>query len=137
MTVIFRYFDSLYCKFLVSCRFLRYTQKNVHCRDLQLFLSRFFNTCSSQCMKDNCKSALQYFDLLFNSASSCYFILFVFPVSERTEPNYFMSAGTGNENEERVVLRLQACFDLHLAQYTFTICKHTTIKHASKTRNKQ
>ena len=49
-----------------------------------------------------------------------------------------------NENEERVVLRLQACFGLHRAQlhvYLFLcfIFKHTykTIKHASKTRNKQ
>ena len=49
-----------------------------------------------------------------------------------------------NEKEERVVLRLQACFGLHRAQlhvYLFLcfIFKHTykTIKHASKTPNKQ
>ena len=49
-----------------------------------------------------------------------------------------------NENEERVVLRLKACFGLHRAQlhvYLFLcfIFKHTykTIKHSSKTPNKQ
>ena len=58
MTVIFRYFDSLYCKFLVSCRVYGIREKKWHRRDLQLFNPRFFNTCSSECMKINCTSAL-------------------------------------------------------------------------------
>ena len=79
---------------------------------------------------------------LSNSASGRHFILFVFLVSEKTEPQYFQSAGMQWKwGESRFaatalfrpapcsIARLLACF----------ICKHTykTIKDASKTRNKQ
>ena len=57
-----RSFSGIWILFTVNVwsvvGFYRAREKNCHRRDLQLFLSRFFNTCSSECMKDNCKSAL-------------------------------------------------------------------------------
>ena len=75
------------------------------------------------------------FDLLSNSASGRYFIMFVFLVSERTEPHYF-SEQECNENEEKVVLWLQDCFGLHRAQLHVYLFLCFIFKHTYKTPNK-
>ena len=59
------------------------------------------------------------FDLLSNSASGRYFIMFVFLVSERTEPHYF-SEQECNENEEKVVWGYRIVSACTALNYTFT-----------------
>ena len=59
MTVIFTYFDSLYCNFLVRCRFYgKRENKNVIVVIFNYLFLDSSTLVQSECMKDNGKSAL-------------------------------------------------------------------------------